>query len=62
MINVYVSKCPTCQVNKVVSVALAGLHQPLQILERIWEEKSMDFIEGLPKFKGFDSILVVVDR
>lgn len=27
-----------------------------------WDDMSMDFIEGLSKSKGFDSILVVVDR
>lgn len=56
-IQEYVARCPTCQQNKAVTLALAGLLQPLPIPHAIWEEVSMDFIEGLPKSEGFDSIL-----
>jgi IS30 family transposase len=34
----------------------------LNIPEEKWSEISMDFVEGLPKAKGKDVILVVVDR
>lgn len=39
-----------------------GLLNHLLILERLLESTLMDFITSLPKFKGFDSIFVVVDR
>ncbi|CAA6669788.1 unnamed protein product [Spirodela intermedia] len=39
---------------------LTGLLQPLPIPNMIWEDLSMNFIESLPKFKGYDSILVIL--
>lgn len=58
----YVEECLTCQENKTLAVSPAGLHQPLDVLTRIWEDITMDFIEGLPKSEGCDAILGVVDR
>jgi hypothetical protein len=37
-----------------------GLLQPCET--GIWQDISMDFIEGLPKSAGYSVILVVVDR
>lgn len=51
-----------CQVNKYSALKPARLLQPLPIPEQVFDNLTMDFIEGLPRPKGFDSILMVVDR
>ena len=47
---------------KAKNVASLGLLQPLAIPEHVWYEISMDFIDGLPKSDGKDTIFVIVDR
>jgi len=36
--------------------------QPLTVPPQAWHTVCLDFIEGLPKSKGFDTILVVIDK
>jgi hypothetical protein len=57
----FVAECLVCQQNKVETVKTSGLLQPLNIASQRWEEVSMDFITCLPKSKGKNVIVVVVD-
>ena len=42
---------------------LAGLLEPLTLLEQKWADVSLDFIMGLPRsIESYDRILIVVDR
>ena len=59
----YVKTCDSCQRNKPSNRQPAGLLQPLPIPEDRWVDLSMDFIVELPcTKKGYDAVLVVVDR
>nr|GEW03432.1 putative mitochondrial protein [Tanacetum cinerariifolium] len=57
-----VTECDICQRTKYSTMAPNGLLQPLNFPTRVWAEITMDFIDGLPKSKGYMVILVVVDR
>jgi transposase InsO family protein len=58
----FVRQCSVCQHTKHENFKPAGKLQPLPVPEAPWQDISLDFIEGLPKSDGCDSILVVVDR
>ncbi|KAJ1037369.1 hypothetical protein NDA10_001461 [Ustilago hordei] len=58
----YVASCPVCARYKAPRHRPYGLLQPLATPDRPWGSISLDFIEGLPPSKNYDSILVIVDR
>lgn len=50
------------QRNKTIALSPAGFLVPLGIPHAVWKDITMDFIKELPKAKGYQTILVVVDR
>lgn len=60
-IQQFIASRDTCQHNKYETWSPAGLLQHLQVPTQLWTDISMDFIVGLPKAKGLNTILVVVD-
>uniref|UniRef100_A0A2N9EXV4 RNA-directed DNA polymerase n=1 Tax=Fagus sylvatica TaxID=28930 RepID=A0A2N9EXV4_FAGSY len=58
----FIRECEICQTHKVEQLAPTGLLQPLPIPNQVWEDISMDFIDGLPTSQGKTTIFVVVDR
>jgi hypothetical protein len=59
----YVARCDTCRRVKAIHMKAVGPLQSLPTPTWKWEDISMDFIVGLPRTaKGYDSVLVIVDR
>jgi len=58
----YEKTCLICQQNRVFNKKQVGLLRPLPISKRLWESVSMNFMVSLPPSRGFDAIMVVVDR
>lgn len=61
-IKQFISNCQVCSQAKPEHCKLSGLLQPLPVPKQAWHTICMDFIEGLPKFKAYDTILVVIDK
>lgn len=61
-VSEYVRNCVVCQRVKAKRVTPVGLLQPLLILCQVCDDITLDFIDGLPKSQGKDTILLVVDQ
>ena len=61
-IEQYIRNCHTCRRTHVPRDKTPGLLHPLPIPSRPWQHISIDFKSFPPSKRGFDSILVVVDR
>ena len=58
----YVGTCNICQKTKPRRHAPVGMLQPIPIPSQPFEVVTMDFIPELPECKGFDNVLVIVDK
>ena len=47
-----VAECDVFQRQKYSTMTPSGLLQPLELLNKVWSEFAMDFIDGLPKQMG----------
>jgi Reverse transcriptase (RNA-dependent DNA polymerase)/RNase H-like domain found in reverse transcriptase/Integrase zinc binding domain/Chromo (CHRromatin Organisation MOdifier) domain/Aspartyl protease len=62
-VRTYVAECDSCQRNKSVNKAKAGLLQPLPVPDTPWTTMTMDLITDLPETDdGYDSVAVFVDK
>lgn len=58
----FVRNCEICAQTKVWRDKKHGLLKPLPIPSRPWAELSVDFVTGLPRSAGAETIMVVTDR
>ena len=58
----FVASCVDCQLVKYETAKPRGLLCPLPVPSQPWEDLSMDFIVGLPAYRGHTCIFVVVDH
>ncbi|KAL3498332.1 hypothetical protein ACH5RR_041064 [Cinchona calisaya] len=58
----FIKACDICQRNEYETLASPGLLQSLPIPEKVWEDVSMYFIEGLPTSASKSMVLEVVDK
>lgn len=58
----YITTCEVCAQAKSKHYKLPGLLQPLPIPPFAWHTINLDFIDGIPKSKSYDTILVVIDK
>ena len=61
-VNDYVTTCEICSRAKVPRHAKFGELSPLPVPSGPWKSISCDFVVDLPSSKGYDSLLVFVDR
>lgn len=62
MIKNKLQHCQICLQAKPDRSKYPGLLQPLPVPEGAWQTLSLDFIEGLPRSRHYNCILVVVDK
>lgn len=61
-IQEFTRTCLICQQIKYSTEKKQGTLQPLPVPSKPWLDITMDYIMGLPNFKGHVVVLVVVDR
>lgn len=58
----FIRQCTDCLQTKYVHQKPVGLLQPVPPPPQSWEDLALDFITGLPNFKGATVIMTIVDR
>jgi hypothetical protein len=61
-VHQFMQTCQVCLQAKPATALYPGKLQPLPTPTEAWETISLDFIEGLPRSRNSNCILVVVDK